>query len=694
MQGVSERLRLRDWAPIGIVLLASAALFWYASGFRVRIAWDIIDIAIGRNLLAGRGFVDFPGAPPALWRNPLAPLVAGVLVQFLPEDPIKVFRVIYTLGLSGATVILFLIGRSIGGSWTGVFAAVLFAMSPAVLTHVVGLAGVENTITQPLIILFYLGGLYAIHVASRTGSVATYAAAGVLFGLAFLARSDGLLYLGAAVVWCAVMWLVKRTRGSVLVGLATMLGVFLIVVSPWLFFVRSQSGKTQINAQAFYAFYASEGIVRMLPGDAEQAGYELATSLYGTPEENSYNIVTAISHNPTAFQQRLATNVVNYWNVLRAPDFLPIVAIATVALGFAVGIREQREWTLLLCLAAAVNLVYLAFEPDPRYVTHSVPVLVLFSAIGLNWARAQLIWVGTVGRRRTAAVVLGTAASIALAASWIAPVATLWAHAPRTVSQPERAIGEIIRMSPGFGESAIIRVDDGGVFGSGVFGPTIGYFARTRYSWGGSDAPGGYPRSTIFSMVSYPRVDFLISGADVYYSRGVPSGTKPIARYQDPTTSNEFFIVDVSSTDNSFPPQQPVLLYATDVQADRAACSPASAGLVPDGHPDLVLRLQLRFPAWPALDRVKSIGLERLSGPPGFLETQGTNFALGVAETSDGPLLNNASGLNLDVPGGIDRTLWLFGCQDVPDARSFKYAAHVYLDGTTELVSPPTTLAP
>ena len=524
--------RVSPFVLIGLTF----GLFWYAGSYRTQIEWNVIDFGIGRNLLRGEGFVDFPGAPPNLWRQPLTPVLAG-LSELVFDDALTTFRLIYAASLTSATWFVFLTARRMMGRGVGLLAAGLTATSPGLLA---ALTAGNHTITDAVLLGLISPAMYCVLVAGETRAWRFYACSGLLLGLAFMANAAGLLYLPAAALWLLLArphsggtedtaeaggWIGRHQAGS---GVALVVVLFAAVSAPHVGYLSVQKGELAINGQGIYTFYAAEGWVYSLPPDVEESGYQQAVQKYGTPQENGFSAARAILRNPSAFGDRVERNYDLLTQRFSSNELFQGALIPFVVIGLIFPRRRARQGVLLVALFGLPIFAYLAHYADSRYLAHAVPSAAILAAIGLRQSVAPI--------RRYAGNPWTFAAVIAiplagLAFLWTDGTVDYWQRSSRTASDPAQRIGEALRSDLGVSSDDAIRV-------KGFFGPVVAYYADTRFSWNTNTNPRAYPRATVLSMENVPDVDYLV----VSHGEAVRLNffSDPLLVYRDPEVGPVF----------------------------------------------------------------------------------------------------------------------------------------------------------
>ena len=247
--------------PLVVVLLALIVL--YGLAMRLFTAFLPLDQLIGicladdafyyfeiaRNILAGNG-ATFDGQ---IATNGFHPLYMGLCVLFSAAFPgeFVVLPVMIFFAVVGAinTLLLYFLGRRIGGEAAGIAAAGFWTLHP--YPQFMEMMGVE----APLAVLFLLAAsLWWLGVKSeRLDTNRGWIVLGLLVGLAFLARTDTIFF--ALFLALEVLILSRKGQSGRLKRAALGGSVSLLVVLPWLVWNLVTFGRiTQDSGRALYAF--------------------------------------------------------------------------------------------------------------------------------------------------------------------------------------------------------------------------------------------------------------------------------------------------------------------------------------------------------------------------------------------------------------------------------------------------------
>ena len=235
-----------------LVLLALALRLSSLMLFTGSIDWEGAEYArLAENLRAGIGYVgiDLPGKN--LMFPPLYPiLIAGL--SFVTPDVELAARLISVV-MGAATVIpAFLLARELFDARVGRIAALIVAVHP-LLVHFSATACSEATF-----IFFLTLASYFTCKAFYAQRAAYFAAAGALFGLAYLTRIEGAPLVGIAFVVSLVV--AYRCYGqhcypreSLMADIRRCLlmpAVFVLIAAPYIIFLHSETGQWRLEGKS------------------------------------------------------------------------------------------------------------------------------------------------------------------------------------------------------------------------------------------------------------------------------------------------------------------------------------------------------------------------------------------------------------------------------------------------------------
>jgi hypothetical protein len=400
-----------SWRTRFVLMVVAALLV----GFALRVAISLTDDApatdetaylrSGVSLVEGDGFQR--EGRPELHFPPFVPFLLG-LASRVTSDPHTGTVVLTCLSSTAVIVPLALLGRRIAGPVAGMAAAWVAAIGPGLSTTLVNRgAGSEAEYT-----LLVVGALWLVISAADHHDRARWwrvFGAGVLVGLAYLTRPEGLLMavpLGAAVLFLAVRRPgqdarlrradLRRVRSG-----APLLAVFLlpivVCIVPYAVYLHGNTGKWQLSAKTQDAsIEAWHAVARADREERDSVLYALdETGLEFAAGRSS--LVTLAREDPSGYLDIVRTNVGRLATSITSPVtyqwlswlLLPLPLWGLAAFG---AWRHRRSGTvrLLLAVGALPVATALAFFVQPRYLI--VAVALATPLVGAATAALPAAW--------------------------------------------------------------------------------------------------------------------------------------------------------------------------------------------------------------------------------------------------------------------------------------------------------------
>jgi len=236
-----------------LVLLVLLGGFFFSNlGAYKMFMWDEAEYAsIARSVLRGDGYV--LNGESHVMRIPTYPLsIAAAFALFGVSYEVSKIPGIFFALLSVFAVYFF--AAKYVDKKTGIVAAFLVAITPIYFTYAL------NTLSDlPFSSLFFVSAVFFYMGINR--DVKYFYPAGIFLGLSFLARYNAVLMVPILGVYFGYLWLVDRKKlFCVFKSKHTYLSLvlFLVVVGPWLFYVRGVTGNalsTLLGAPGRFASY-------------------------------------------------------------------------------------------------------------------------------------------------------------------------------------------------------------------------------------------------------------------------------------------------------------------------------------------------------------------------------------------------------------------------------------------------------
>ena len=361
---------------------------------------------LGANLFAGKGFtlLDIP----ITVCPPLFPIAAGLL-DLITGDLARASRIVYLVCGSLIVLPVFGIGSRLYGRTAGTLGAAVVLVLPGLSSFVL----YWGSMTEPLYILLIYSALYLYLVSVGEDRPGLMAPAGLLLGLAYLTRNEGLLYFLTLFALGIVLAARDRRllRPRTLAGLAGFAVLFGLTALPYILYLRSHSGEWSMSGKT--------KLILLVGTMSLEERERLAVRL--TPDG------TWLDDHSSLIEGRSSWDIVQEklegatWTDIAAVPLLQILTLVRtlfswrvfpffllplVALGLLRGppSPERRRGELILAASLAPMLVYLTFHIWPRYLLTASPVFAIWTGRGLSEALGYLTERGTLdgmARQRT-----------------------------------------------------------------------------------------------------------------------------------------------------------------------------------------------------------------------------------------------------------------------------------------------------
>jgi len=414
------------WLLLGLVVLAAAVrVYW---GLRPRIVWgdEPFYLWLGQSLLHGQGYQFFGIS--GVHFSPLYPLLAGLIARLTaalagdsPQTLASGSVVLYIICGTLLVLPIYGIARRTAGRGAGLCAALATALYPA-LTVSVPLWG---TMTEPVYLLLIATAWWALLVAQQERRLRGFAAAGAALALAYLTRNEAIVYLvaglGAVLLSELVAPAMRTPPGAdgvaaptnvgrvgnpsyklisradsvkwALVGAALAVGVFAVIISPYLITLHAQTGKWQLLEEAGSTYVSSQGLARndLAAFDRGTWGLDPASGevYLFSPTSEGQGLFSAITADPRGFLRLLRLNLADLLATTFSSQLIPLVLAGLAVLGLFARPWDTRRLRaeLLLIVALAGPLSFLPFFIQPRYLAGVlIPALV--------WIGGGTAWLG------------------------------------------------------------------------------------------------------------------------------------------------------------------------------------------------------------------------------------------------------------------------------------------------------------
>ena len=311
------------------------------------------------------------------------PAISG-FIYFIVGDIEVAFKLCYVIFSSVLIISIFLISLRLYDRRTAVISSLLIIFLPAVSITIY--TAMRHVIFISLLFL----SLYFILEASLRKRNLYYCLGGISLGFAYLTRGEGIvIFFSIFVIFILKSYFEKKkeTR-EILNGSIIFLVSFLFLFIPHKIFINYTSGSWGIGGDTKYQYYTFVGGQGFVDKIKASEVVEYGLQIYGSGEENDYSILNAIKKKPTAYLSRVIKNAKDLLTVLPTPTVLPFFLLPFIGLSLIELISNYKTMELHLIFIAIVTafiiMIVFVFNVIPRYLTPIVPIMIIWSAYGIN----------------------------------------------------------------------------------------------------------------------------------------------------------------------------------------------------------------------------------------------------------------------------------------------------------------------
>ena len=213
---------------------------------------------LGKNLIESGRYVFGENYNMGVFFPPGYPFFIGI-ANLVFRDLFFSAKIVSCIASCIAICIAYLIGKELYNREAGLFAALVYALYPVILIISV------DAYSDSLFFCFFLLSLYLFILSLRRDNSSTHALFGISIAVAFLVRPEGffLLFLPGLRLFGLFSEKIYFNKKYVL-KLALILSLFILLVSPYMIFIKNYSGKFSISGKANISIILGE-----LSGDRE-----------------------------------------------------------------------------------------------------------------------------------------------------------------------------------------------------------------------------------------------------------------------------------------------------------------------------------------------------------------------------------------------------------------------------------------
>ncbi len=444
-----EGRRWPGWAvPAALVFLAVLLRVYYTTYDRVVWGDEPFYLWIGQNLWAGDGYSFFGYS--GVHFPPLFPALAGGLALVVGSLQ-KASNLIYIAAGALLVLPLYYLARATVNSTAAWMTGLVAAFHPALASGVLA----WGTMTEPLYLLWVGVAVYLLFLAldRSPARLREFPLLGAALGLAYLTRTEALALAAAMFGLLFIGRLLRRDRLLPLVGrLAAGGALFLLVASPYLLYIRQETGHWNLTGSAGMAFESMTGLAEKDPSAFDRSTWELDPASGSTelaevgevylfaPSSETESLLPALLADPIALLRRLRSNLLDaqalFFSIKMTPPLLAALAFLGLLARPWSPRRLRGELALLASLAAPA--AYVIFFVQERYLAGALLPVMVWMGIGL-WVLGDWLagtWRGLRQRplsgRQSALLLAAPAVGLSLLLLALGPI--VWQRMQRTHS--------------------------------------------------------------------------------------------------------------------------------------------------------------------------------------------------------------------------------------------------------------------
>ena len=383
-------------ALIGLVLAAVLVRVVIALVLPRVIAYDEpAYLMLGYNLMNGSGY-STTGIYPETHHPPLYPIISAIF-HLLVRDFEQASNLAYALFGGLLLLPVFVVAQRVYGSQTAWLVAILLAIFPPLSISVLYWGGM----TEPLFLFLLYGGFAASLVGFEDNRAGMFTAGGVLLGLAYLTRSEAIVYFGLILLF-GLIWIRNRPPFSGFLSRYAFAGFllsFVLVAAPFIWYLHSHtgqwtlSGKVNGTVQSFDALLAGDWAAF----DRENWGLDSSGKVvnWDSPDRFKGSLLReVVLADPARFLHRVMVNCYRLKEQLFAKQVFWFGLVPLVFLAFFKEPWDRKRFIhegFLITIILVLLLVFLPFGVMVRYFAPAFPVLLMWTARGTYWVGTWML---------------------------------------------------------------------------------------------------------------------------------------------------------------------------------------------------------------------------------------------------------------------------------------------------------------
>jgi 4-amino-4-deoxy-L-arabinose transferase-like glycosyltransferase len=358
----------RKWGIPGLLVLAAilpTLALWNRATYLSGDSYQYLRAAL--TLSRGQGLRDMSGEP-FIFLAPLYSLFVGITYRVIPTINIETLaRFVSLLGATVAVAAFYWLVRRRHSPTVAILSALVFALVP------LRIWSGQWVLTNGLALGLTLSGVTLLFHRERPVEW-TAMVAGILLGLAYLTRSEALVFCFGGFIYLLLFADLPGLNSRLLVSALFLLSLA-VVALPYHVWIHAHAGAWSNNA-ALYNLDVSEALYRGTP--APLAGWHFdsasATFVRQLPDLSWSAFISRYLHYGQLEITRLT--------YLVGPRLVVLPLLLVGGVRFLIALLKRRTDALWQALLLSLLLVLPLFHTEDRYLLPVVPVLCLWMVDG------------------------------------------------------------------------------------------------------------------------------------------------------------------------------------------------------------------------------------------------------------------------------------------------------------------------
>ncbi len=353
---------------------------------------------LGKNLIESGRYLFGENYNMGIFFPPGYPVFIGI-INLLFNDLFLSAKMVSFILSCGSIIFSYLIGKELYNKEAGLFSALLFAVYPVLI--IVSVQGYPDA----SFIFFLLFSLYSFMKFLKKESIIFHALLGFIFAVTCLIRPEALfLLLLPGIQVFGAFSRTLRFNGKHLLGFIILSLVFVLTISPYLFFIKNYTGKFSLSGKSNISILLGElsgdrnyhQIVNAPDNVYDRAAFTLdrsKTQLLGWSKEINPSIKDYILKDPVSFARKYQKNLIQETQIL-----IKLVIPVILPLFFSFFYRDlfiNRSRLIFLLLSFSLFLMYPVFIIIEKQTLLVVVFLLLFSSGGFTNSQKVILDLGS-----------------------------------------------------------------------------------------------------------------------------------------------------------------------------------------------------------------------------------------------------------------------------------------------------------